>query len=178
MRLAMDESAENPQLKSVEIVCGHCGNRIPSTVRFGGLHQFDTSTLIGTLRNCPACRNWTVCDKENMVVIYTGGKEEVGGFTNSGTGEGKAFDNLNDDKDMSGRMLHIMGELGFQDVETFAQAIEVKPDSIHRTLDHNEMPILDTLINIAEKLGVESLQVTLYFTQGQHYPGYRVLPGE
>ncbi len=87
MRLAMDESAEDPQLKSVEIVCGHCGHRIPSTVRFGGLLQFDTSTLIGTLRNCPACRKWTVCDKENMVVIYTDGQEVVGGFVGSGTGE-------------------------------------------------------------------------------------------
>ena len=171
----MDQSAENPRVKGVEIVCGHCGHRIPSTVRFGGLHQFDTSTLIGTLRNCPACRKWTVCDKENMVVIYTSGKEEVGGFTSSGTGEGKAFDHLKDDKDKSGRMRHIMSELGFQDVETFAQEIEVKPDSIRRTLDRNEMPLPDTMMKIANKLGVEFSKIHRYFAQGLYYHGYRVL---
>ena len=174
----MDQSAENPRVKGVEIVCGHCGHRIPSTVRFGGLHQFETSTLIGTLRNCPACRKWTVCDKENMVVIYTDGKDKVGGFTSSGTGEGKAFDHLNHDKDMSGRMQHIISEMGFQDVETFAQEIEVNPSSIRRTLDRNEMPIPDTMMNIANKLGVEFSQIHRYFTQGLHYPGYLALPGE
>ncbi len=174
----MDESAEDPQLKSVEIVCGHCGHRIPSTVRYGGLHQFDTSTLIGTLKNCPACRKWTVCDKENMVVIYTDDKGGVGVIVGSGTGEGKAFNHLDDDKDMSGRMQHIMSEMGFQDVETFAQEIEVKPDSIRRTLDRNEMPMPDTMMKIANKLGVEFSQIHRYFTQGLHYPGYLALPGE
>ena len=174
----MDESAETPLLKSVVIVCGHCGHRIPSSVRFGGLHQFDTSSLIGTLRNCPACGKWTVCDKENMVVIYTDDKGDVGGFVGSGTGEGKAFNHFDDDKDMSDRMKHIMSELGFQDIETFAQEIKVNPSSIRRTLDRNEMPIPDTMMNIANKLGIEFSQVVRYFTQGLHYPGYLALPGE
>ena len=174
----MNESAENPQLKSVEIVCGHCGHRIPSSVRYGGLHQFDTSTLIGTLRNCPACKKWTVCDKENMVVIYTDSKDEVGGFTSSSTGEGKAFNHLDDDKNMSGKMQHIMSEMGFQDVETFAQEIEVIPSSIRRTLDRNETPMPDTMMRIANELGVEFSQVHRYFVHGLHYPGYLVLPGE
>ena len=174
----MDQSAENPRVKGVEIVCGHCGHRIPSSVRFGGLHQFDTSTLIGTLRNCPACRKWTVCDKENMVVFYTDDKGDVGDFSGGGTGEGKAFNHLNHDKDKSGRMWHIMMELDLHDVETFAQKIEVMPDSIRRTLYRNEMPMPATMMNIANKLGVEFSQIHRYFTQGLHYPGYLALPGE
>ena len=93
----MDESGESLQVKSVEVICGHCGKRIRSPIVFGGEHQFDTAKLIGNERKCPACGKMTVCDKENMVVIYTDGQEIVGGFVGSGTGEGKAFDHLKHD---------------------------------------------------------------------------------
>ena len=71
-----------------------------------------------------------------------------------------------------------MSEMGFQDVEAFAQEIEVNPSSIRRTLDRNEMPMPDTMMKIANKLGVEFSQVHRYFAQGLYYYGYRVLPGE
>ena len=165
----MDELGENPRVKSVEIICDYCGHRMRTSVWV---------KLIENRMKCRACGKWTVCAKENMVVIYTDGQEAVEGFVGSGTGEGKAFDHLNDDKDISGRMRHIMMELDLQDVETFARVIEAKPDSILRTLDRNEMPMPDTMFNIAEKLGVGFPYVMQYFAQGLHYPGYRVLPGE
>lgn len=56
------------KIKSISIVCSHCGMEFPSPIFIGDTKSFENSSIEGNIAQCPACRKMTEVNKKNMKV--------------------------------------------------------------------------------------------------------------
>jgi hypothetical protein len=68
-----------PQIKEIWLKCPYCGTRTRSPIFFSTTEAFESSTVFGSMNQCPSsgCHKMYPCNKEN--VSYTLA-DDAGGF--------------------------------------------------------------------------------------------------